>query len=104
MIYIGTPHIMSPLNPPLVTPTFISLTCGQDVAVPFVVATIVIQCFPFDGTDPLTFEVFKDGIFFSNESSITLLPDANYYGTYTFILSTGKCGHASAVSRILQEG
>ena len=104
MMYIGTPHIRSPLDSPIVTPTFISLTCGQDVAVPFVAATILIQCFLFNGTDPFTFKVFKDGIFFSSEFSITLLPDANYYGTYTFIVSTEKCGHASAVSRILQEG
>ena len=56
---------MAPSDDPLVSPISISLTCGQDVEVPTLmeVATVLIQCTPgqYNGSDPLTMQVYKDG-------------------------------------------
>ena len=101
---LGIPHLVPPTAPPIVQPTFIVLTCGQDVTVPTLVgvSSIIILCQAFNGSDPLTTTVYKDGIIVGNSIPHTILnPD---FGTYTVVVSTEHCGAAHAVSRILQQG
>lgn len=98
---------MKPFNPPLIFPTSVSLTCGQNVIVPNFenVYTLKISCAVFNGTDITTTEVFKDGEFFGNSFYLSFAPpDNDTYGTYTFVASTSYCGSASAVSRIIRQG
>ena len=99
---------MEPIDDPSVSPFFISVTCGQDIEVADLTgaATILMSCFSFNGSEPLTMQVYKDG---------ELIPDAGFphtiigadrgaFGTYTFVLSTEKCGRDTAVTRILRQG
>ena len=106
---LGEPHIMEPVGNPSVSDFFISLTCGQDVEVTDLAgtATILMGCAPFNGSDPLTMEVYKDGELISgaNFQTYTILnADRDAFGTYTFVLSTEKCGRDAAVTRILRQG
>ena len=91
----------------MVTPFFILLTCGQDIIVETLVgvASLIIQCRIFNGTQPLIMEVFKDGELISNGLTLTIIPPSDDdFGTYTFALSTEGCGSTSAVSRIIRQG
>ena len=107
--YVGTPTLVPPTGIPTVLRGFITLTCGQDVIVPTFmgVSALFISCLVFNGTEPLTFSVVKDGVLLNSKSSFTqfyVSPNESSYGTYTFTVSSEKCGHASAVSRILRQG
>ena len=104
--HIGTPNLVPPFGTPLVLRGFISLTCGQDVIVPtFIgVSTLFLSCSVFNGSAPLTFKIFKDGVLISNSFSLYISPNDNNFDTYTFVVSTERCGYASAVSRILHQG
>ena len=99
---------MAPTRDAEVIPFFIWLTCGQDVKVPFLMGetAILMECSPFNGSDPLTMEVYKDGEFIPGASFPYRIvgADSNDFGTYTFVLSTEGCGSDEAVSRILPEG
>ena len=100
---------MPPTGPPTVSPFFISLTCGQDVTVQTLVgvSTLVINCGIFNGSEPLTMEIFKDGELIRSMMGLGLTmtpPSDDDFGTYTFGLSTEKCGATSAVSRIIRQG
>ena len=106
--HAGTPTLVPPTGTSTVLRGFITLTCGQDVIVPTFmgVSALFISCLVFNGTEPLTFSVVKDGVL-NSESSFTqfyVSPNESSYGTYTFTVSSEKCGHASAVSRILRQG
>ena len=107
---LGELSIMAPSDDPSVSPISISLTCGQDVEVPTLmgVATVLIQCTPgqYNGSDPLTMQVYKDGELIPGSTSPYKIvsPTDDDFGTYTFVLSTENCGSASAVSRILCPG
>ena len=99
---------MEPVSSPSVSPFFISVTCGQDVEVPDLTgaATILFNCVPFNGTNPSN-QVYKDGELISGAGFPTYtIAGANRdaFGTYTFELSTEKCGRATAVTRILRQG
>ena len=97
----------------MVTPTFISITCGQDAVVPTLqgVLFLIIQCVRYNGSDSVP-AVFKDGVLisfkdgvYSNSFPLTISsPSNDDFGTYTFSLSTEFCGIATAVSRILHQG
>ena len=106
--YVGTPTLVPPTGTSTVLRGFITLTCGQDVIVPtfMEVSALFISCLVFNGTEPLTFSVIKDGVLISGSSfsQFYVSPNETSYGTYTFIVSSEKCGHASAVSRILRQG
>ena len=108
MFSLGIPHLVPPTVPPIVQPTFITLTCGQDVTVPTLVgvSSIIISCQIFNGTDPLTTTVYKDGTMIVGNSVPYIIanPTDNDFGTYTVVASSEHCGAAHAVSRILQEG
>ena len=90
----------------MVTPSFIQLTCGQDIVVPTLqgVASLLFQCIIFNGSGPVP-QVFKDGVQIRDSFSLILSPasDADF-GTYTFGLSTECCGSTMAVSRIIRQG
>ena len=105
---LGTPHIMEPEGGPVVSPFFISMTCGQDVEVPDLTgtATILINCIIFNGSNPLTTQVYKDGELIPGASFPYTIISAGReaFGTYSFVLSTEACGSDIAVSRILRQG
>ena len=90
----------------MVTPAFISITCGQDAVVPTLqgVFTLIIQCIRFNESFPV-FAVFKDGVLIRNSFPLTISsPSNDDFGTYTFSLSTEFCGTTTAVSRKLRQG
>ena len=99
---------MEPTNDPVVTPLFISLTCGQDIKLPDLTGTetIIINCAPFNGSGTLTVEVYKDGELIPGAGFPYIIEGANRsaFGTYTFVLSTENCGRDMAVTRLLQQG
>ena len=106
--FLGYPNISPPFGEPIVTPFFISMGCGQDVAVDSLatVTNLIINCQPFNGSDPLIQEVYKDGELIQRKISLSLLftsPSDDNFGTYTFALSTEKCGTVIAVSRIVRK-
>ena len=100
------PNLVPPTTPAVVTPSFISLTCGQDVVVSTLegVATLMFQCRVYNGSD-FVLQVFKDGVLIGDNFQIKISPasDADF-GTYAFSLSTKFCGTTIAVSRILRQG
>ena len=99
---------MEPIGNPSVSAFFISGSCGQDIEVPDLTGTTVIlmNCAPFNGSDPLIQQVYKDGELIPGASfPYTIVgADRDAFGTYTFVLSTEKCGRDVAVTRILQQG
>ena len=103
------PHLVPPTTPSIVFPTFIVLTCGQDIFLPSLARvtslTIQFQCQLYNGTDlDLITRVFKDGILISHFPLLIHQADDDDFGTYTFVVSSEACGHAFAVSRILRQG
>ena len=108
-IFIGEPNLVPPESPPIITPTFISLTCGQDIAISsFATVTILhLGCSIFNGSNITSFEIYKDGILFSNGSQFSMFiqnPDDSNFGTYTFRVITAECGATQASSTIHQQG
>ena len=106
-MYLGVPHLVPPANPPIIFPTFITLTCGQDVTVPTLVgvSSIIISCEIFNGSEPFTTTVYKDGTMIGDRvPHLISNPTDDDFGTYTVVVSTENCGAAHKVSRILQEG
>ena len=108
-ISLGFPNIMVPSGVPLVNQFLVSISCGQDAVVDSLatVGSIIINCDAFNGSEPFVQEVYKDGELIQNGTSLSLLitpaSDDNF-GTYTFALSTEKCGSTTAVSRIIRQG
>ena len=108
-ISLGFPNIMVLSGVPLVNPFLISMLCGQDATIDSLatVGSIVINCEAFNGSEPFVQEVYKDGELIQNGTSLSLLitpVSDDDFGTYTFVLSTEKCGTATAVSRIIRQG
>ena len=102
-LYTGEPHLVPPSGPPLVLPSFALLTCGQNITISSSgVDSLTILCTIFNGSEPITTEVFKNGVFFGSTLTINInaFTDEDF-GNYTFIASTERCGSTSAVSWIL---
>ena len=100
---VGEPNLVPSSVPPTISPFFVSLTCGQNATLlSSKVATLTILCQIYNGSQPLTIEVFKNGVFFGNMFPVTITSfgDADF-GEYAFVISTEKCGITSAVSWIL---
>ena len=96
-------------GPPIMgDPFFTTVTCGQDVEFTDLIGTetILMQCTAFNGTQPLTMEVYKDGVLIPGAGFPYVITGANddAFGTYTFVLSTERCGMATEVTRILRQG
>lgn len=71
------------------------------------VSSLIINCEAFNGSEPFVQEIYKDGALIQNGTSLSLLdtsPSDDSFGTYTFALSTEKCGTTTAVSRIIRQG
>ena len=106
-MFLGEPHIRPPQSDPIEFPTFISLTCGNDVTSPSLTGyTISFACELHNGSEPFTLKVYKDGVLTDREFRSFDIACANNsdFGTYTFMIATEHCGAAIAVSRLLQEG
>ena len=87
---------------------FTTVTCGQDVTFPDLTGAefILMDCTAFNGTPPLTMEVYKDGELIPGAGfpyTITSA-DRDAFGTYTFVLSTEFCGSDTAVINVLRQG
>ena len=69
-------------------------------------ATILMNCNPWNGSTPLTMQVYKDGELIPGApfTHVIIGADREAFGTYAFVLSTEKCGSDVAVSRILRQG
>ena len=86
---------------------FVFLTCGQNITIStFVeIRTLLIFCEILSGVNITAAEVYKDGEFLNNIFAVLVSPfTVKVFGTYTFVLSTGGCGHAYAVSTVLPKG
>ena len=90
-------------------PNFI--ICGQDLILSDL-SIVTLFCPVQNDSDLLIDEIFKDGLlingsYLSSYGGFLLLfsfPDHNIFGTYTFVVSTERCGYDFAVSRILHPG
>ena len=96
-------------GPPIMgDPFFTIVTCGQDVEFTDLLGTttILMLCTAFNGTQPLTTEVYKDGVLIPGAGFPYVIVGANRdaFGTYSFVLSTERCGSDIAVSRIFRQG
>ena len=106
-MFLGEPHITPPQSDPIVFPSFISLTCGNNVTSPSLFDyTISFACDLHNGSEPFTLKVYKDGELTDKKfQSFDIANGTNSdFGTYTFMVETKHCGAAIAVSRLLQEG
>ena len=101
---LDEPNIVPATSTPVVFPTFIAMTCGQNITVDTIVgASITIQCMQFNGTNNMI-EVYKDTELISNSFPHVIAPASDDdFGTYAFSLSN-ECGRDTVVSRILRQG
>ena len=107
LAYIGIPHIQPPQSDPIIFPSFISLTCANDVTSPSLQGfTISFSCQEHNGSQPLTITMYKDDTVVTNNgrSHDFINADNSHFATYTFVLSTVHCGSAKVISRLLQQG
>ena len=109
--FLDPPHIIPPLYPPMIllSSTFISITCGQNITLsPSLkdnLKLIVLSCSLYNGSNIVSTEVYKDGTLISESFSIIIEnPDFDDFGTYIFIVSSGRCGSAITTAGILPEG
>ena len=106
--YVGEPLIQEPQHPALTVSTSIVLTCGEDVTITSLVnvTTVSFLCNVSNGSQTLTWKVYKDGELTQYNSTPIVInnPTESDYGTYTFVLSSTHCGSAVKVSRFLQQG
>ena len=99
---------MEPMGPPPVAGPFTTVTCGQNVTFTDLTGTefILLECTAFNGTQPLTMAVYKDGELIPGASFPYIIAgaDRDAFGTYTFVLSTEICGTDTAVINVLRQG
>ena len=103
----GEPYIVPSTSQPIINPSGISFSCGQDIILPSLKGAppLIIKCEEFNGTGPLTLAVFKNDVYIGSCFNLSALtPDDCYFGSYNFVLVTGRCGHAVAEARILRQG
>ena len=103
---IDPPHFMSPVGDPINFPSFLALTCGQDITVQNIItgSAISLSCSIYNGSDPFTTEIRKNNILISNHLSYDILSaNDDDFGIYNFTVSN-LCGHDVAVSKILRQG
>ena len=101
---LAPPRIL--VSDPLVLPSFIKLTCGQNVTVPTLmgVETIIFECSVVDGTPPFTKEIYKDAVQLSDSFDFSISPASEYdFGTYIFYASN-ECDTTLATSTVILQG
>ena len=106
LVSLDQPHIFPATYNPIIYPSFIILSCGQDAIVENLTGFFIsLSCSNFIGSDPFIMEVYKDDILIRNNSFNLFISPASDddFGTYTFVLSN-DCGVSSVVSRILRQG
>ena len=97
---------MPPVVNAVATPTFISLTCGQDIFVaPLLgITDISFSCSIFNGSESSTMQIFKDHTLISDSFTLYISNASDhYFGTYSFSVSN-PCGIDVRESRILRQG
>ena len=107
IVFLGEPHIKPPKSDPIKFPSFISLTCGNDVTTPTLIGfTISFSCEIHNGSEPFILKVYKDGVLKDYDfRTFDIAGAANSdFGIYVFVIETEYCGDAIAVSKLLQEG
>ena len=109
-IILDLSDIAPPTNDPMVSLESVSLTCGQEVFVENLTGvSLNIQCkFLYNGSEPLTYEVYKNGVVYKGGVlskkvfSLTIFPASNDdYGEYTFVALTEFCGLTFVMSRVI---
>lgn len=67
---------------------------------------ISFSCTVFNGSEPWTLSVYKDGELtnYTGQAFTINNPTDEIYGTFTFVVVTEYCGSATVISRILQSG
>ena len=106
IILIDVPNLVPPQTEPLITPTLVLLTCGQDITLLSTpTPLLIIMCEIFNGSNPVITEVFVNGTYSDSNFvlSFTSFDDDNF-GVYTFKASVEGCGVATAESKILRQG
>ena len=69
------------------------------------ITAITFLCTVFNGSEPLTMSIYKDGDLTNYTVPFTISnPTDEMFGTFTFIVTTEHCGSATAISRILRTG
>ena len=105
-IILDIPYFTPAVYDPIVFPSFIALTCGQDATAQTLAgATVSLSCSILRGSDPFTMEVYKDSVLVTNSSiSLDIVSASDDdFGTYTFRV-LNNCGQNVVVSRILLQG
>ena len=102
--FLGEPTLLPPLFQPVIDPPYRLLSCGQNITLSLSeVTSLSFACIIFNGAQPITTEVFKNGKSIGSRLSRTIVPfDDDDFGNYTFVASTERCGSISAVSWIHQ--
>ena len=104
LLHIGDPILVPPSAPtqPANDSSLVFVTCGQNITVPlFREIILIFMCDVFNGSEPMTKEIFKNGELIANIFSKTINPfGSDDFGKYTFVASHRICGSASAVSWI----
>ena len=68
-------------------------------------SSIIISCEIFNGSEPFTTTVYKDGTMTGDRvPHLIVNPTDDDFGTYTVMVSSEYCGAAHAVSRIRPKG
>ena len=100
-------------SPKAKEPVLDFVECGQDLILLNLKADIVsLFCQVQNDSDLLINEIFKDGLLINGSYYLGYNGfflsfrdfDNNIFGTYTFVVSTERCGYDFAVSRILHPG
>ena len=109
-VHIGLLQIAEPSRSVKIFGNTMTLSCGQNVTIRSIVTfrTIGIYCEEdtYDGSQALTWKIYKDGVLTQYNSTPIFLRDLtdSDYGTYTFVLSTSSCGSAVRIARLLRTG
>ena len=96
---------MPPVDNAVASPTFILLTCGQDITVATLmgITNISFSCSVYNGSESSTMLIYKDNMLIGDSFTLFISPTSDDdFGTYTFKVSN-PCGTDVAESRIHQQ-
>jgi len=110
LYFLGEPNISPPMTTPLQIRSAIIAECGHEVEVMQPIAfpfTLLFTCSLHNGSDVNGTLFYKDGVLLSDmfyKSAIQADNEDDLYGTYTFVVTTERCGSTHAITRILYQG